>query len=292
MKAPTVLLALALASAFALPRAATPARAAEANPERTVLLTAPANLPPALLGERVHAQVGVRAHVSAPGLVDSALAVSGDPRLRQAAEASVRWWVFAPSPRAGWETVTVPFEAGADAPGLHPDVISMARASEARGDLPTALAAWTGALERTGTSPVAENPWEFREHVLSIVRRMPSRPEPPLVVFAAANRVRASQLRTMARGDHADLVKRFDDAIAGAPWWADLWLWRAGSLAGCGRTAEALRSLKTYRLASADTAGVAFANRLIVRLATSDTVGVCEAVKTWQVVTESPDDRR
>ncbi len=295
MKTPIVpfaLLALVFAAPFALPRSATPARAAEAGPEREVLLTAPVNLPSALLGQHVNARIGVRAHVSPTGLVESAHAVSGDPRLREAAEASVRWWVFAPAPRAEWETVTVPVEVSADAPGIRPDVIGMARESEAHGDLATALAAWTGALERTGRSPLVENPWEFREHVLAIVRRMPSPPEPPYVVFATARQTRASQLRAVARGTHVDLVKRFDDELAGAPWWADLWMWRAGSLAGCGRTAEALRSLKFYRLASTDTAGVAFADRLITRLAAADTVGVCEAVKTWRVVTEAPGDRR
>lgn len=282
------LLAACLALACAAPpvgAGATGVPAAGPAP-RAVLLTAPADLPPELLGTKVSAEVAVRALVAPSGLVDSARAVSGDPRLRASAEAAARWWVFAPAEGRDWITVTVPVTAGEDAEPLHPDVLAIARESEAGGDLRTALASWVGALNRLGRSPVVLNEWAIREHAMALARRIT--PPPPLgdAIGGAARGARGQQLRTVARSGHMELVERFDRALARAPWWDEPYLWRAGSLAGCGRTAEALRSLRAYRLASADSAGVAFAGRMIDRLAAADTVGVCESIKTWGVVSE------
>lgn len=262
--------------------------AAPAVPAREPLLTAPASLPASMLGQAVSAKVRVRAHVAPSGLVDSTRATSTDPRLRESAEAAVRWWVFPPAERAAWLTVDVPIEAAADASGLHPDVLALARDAEARGDLPTALASWVGALRRAGTSPVVNNPWSLREHAIAVARRMPAPPATGNSVFAIARGARTEQLRTVARANHEQLVVRLDEALTAAPWWDEPWLWRAGSLAGCGRTAEALRSLRAYRLASSDSAGLAFASSLVTRLVAADTVGVCEAVKTWRVKLEPP----
>lgn len=230
--------------------------------------------------------VGVRVLVSTDGLVDSARAVSGDPSLRSSAEAAARWWVFAPGAKREWVAVSVPFSAAADAVELHPDVIAMAREAERSGDLPAALASWVGALNRLGTSPVVANEWAIREHTFSIARRISPPPLPGSAVGARARGARNSQLRTVARAAHLDLVTKFDTALLAAPWWPEPYLWRAGSLAGGGQAAEALRSLRAYRLASSDTAGVAFAGRLVPRLAAGDNVGVCEAIKTWGVTSE------
>lgn len=272
---------------LALACAAPPAAASATDaPPRTVLLTAPADLPPELLGTKVAAAIGVRALVAPSGLVDSATAVSGDERLRPSAEAAARWWVFAPAGERQWITVTVPVTAAEDAEALHPDVLAIAREAEAGGDLPTALASWVGALSRLGMSPVALNEWAIREHAMALARRITPPPVPGDLVGGTARGARGQQLRTVGRMGHMDLLGRFDYALLRAPWWDEPYLWRAGSLAGCGRTAEALRSLRAYRLASADSAGVAFAGRLIDRLAAADTVGVCEAIKTWRVVSE------
>lgn len=276
-------LALASLAAGGALAAAPPEPAA---PEREALLTVPAGLPPALLGRNVAAKLTVRAFVAPSGLVDSARAVAGDERLRGAAEEAVRWWVFAPAPGPSRVTVTVPIEAGADAAPLHPDVIAMARQAESAGDHATALASWTGALARRGTSPVVLNEWALREHAIGVARRLPHDPPAGSAVGATARGARGEQLRTVARARHAELVERFDHALLRAPWWDEPYLWRAGSLAGCGRAAEALRSLRAYRLATRDTAGAAFAGRMIERLAAADTVGVCEAIKTWRVVSE------
>lgn len=278
---------LAIVAVTAAPAATPGSRAGDTPaPAREVLLAVPADLPPALLGEKVSAKLAVRVHVTAAGLVDSARAVSGDPRLRASAEASARWWVFAPAAADGPLTVTVPVAAERDAEGLRPDVLAMARESEAHGDLPTALAAWVGALGRVGTSPVTSNEWAIREHTMALARRMSPPPRLPNAVWGPVRAARGQQLRTVARARHLELVAQFDAALLSAPWWDEPYLWRACSLAGCGRTAEALRSLRAYRLASADTGGVAFAGRLIDRLAAADTVGVCEAIKTWRVVSE------
>jgi hypothetical protein len=153
-----------------------------------------------------------------------------------------------------------------------------------------ALTAWVGALARVGTSPVAGNEWAFREHAVAVVRRMPAPPPPGDELSGAAMGARTEQLRTVARSAHLALLPKFDHALAGAPWWAEPYLWRAGSLAGCGRTPEALRSLRFFRLATGDSAGSAFAARMIDRLAASDTIGVSAAIKTWGV-SVGPDGR-
>lgn len=253
---------------------------------RPALLTVPADVPAEKLGGPLHASVTVRALVSPAGLVDSARAVAGEARLRAPAEAAVRWWVFPPAKGRAWLEVAVPFSATGDEAPLHPDVLALARESETRGDLATALAAWVGALNRVGLSPVVNNEWGIREHAIAIARRMPEPPRAGDAITARARGARGAQLRTVARADHMGLVESFDAALAAAPWWAEPYLWRAGSQAGCGRTAEALRSLRAYRIASSDTAGIAFASRLIDRLAAADTVGVSEAVKTWGVASE------
>lgn len=283
-----VRLALAAAVAFALAAASAPPSHPDAGAggARAALLTVPADLPPALLGEAVAAKLTVRVAVSPEGLVDSAVAVAGDARLRASAEAAARWWVFTPAARPATLTVSVPVEAARDAADLRPDVLAMARESEAHGDLPTALAAWVGALARVGTSPTVANEWAIREHAIALARRMSPPPPLPNVVWGPARGARGQQLRTVARAKHVELVAQFDTALREAPWWDEPYLWRAGSLAGCGRTAEALRSLRAYRLASTDTAGIAFAERLMSRLAAADTIGVCEAVKTWRVTAE------
>lgn len=284
LRAAPALAALACAALVSFPLLAHTAAPPAAT--RAVLLTAPADLPPAQLRKSVAATVGVRVLVSAEGLVDSARAVSGDPSLRPSAEAAARWWVFAPGERREWVAVTVPFSAGADAVPLHPDVIAMARDAERAGDLPAALASWVGALNRLGTSPVVSNEWTIREHTFSIARRISPPPMPGGAIAARARGARNSQLRTVARAEHLDLVAQFDTALLAAPWWPEPYLWRAGSLAGGGQAAEAMRSLRAYRMASGDTAGVAFAGRLIPRLAAGDNLGVCEAIKTWGVTSE------
>ena len=40
--------------------------------------------------------------VSTAGVVDSAVALAPERGLREAAEASVRWWVFQPGPARAW----------------------------------------------------------------------------------------------------------------------------------------------------------------------------------------------
>ena len=280
--------ALAFAALLSLPflaHAATPAPAQPAA-DRATLLTAPADLPASQLGRKVAASIGVRVLVTAEGLVDSARATSGDPTLRPSAEAAARWWVFAPGDRREWVAITVPVSASADAAELHPDVLALAREAERGGDLTTALASWVGALNRLGTSPVVVNEWAIREHTFALARRISPPPLPGGAIAARTRGARNSQLRTVARAAHLDLVAQFDEALRAAPWWPEPYLWRAGSLAGGGQVAEALRSLRAYRLASSDTAGVAFAGRLIPRLAAGDDVGVCEAIKTWGVTTE------
>lgn len=281
--------AFAFAALLSLPfvaQAAAPPKPAQPAPARAVLLTAPADIPSAQLGRKIATMIGVRVLVTPEGLVDSARATSGDPALRPSAEASARWWVFAPGERREWVPVTVPVSAGTDAADLHPDVLALAREAERSGDLETALASWVGALNRLGTSPVVVNEWAIREHTFALARRISPPPLPGSAVAARARGARNSQLRTVARAAHLELVAQFDTALLAAPWWPEPYLWRAGSLAGAGQAAEALRSLRAYRLASSDTAGVAFAGRLIPRLAAGDETGVCEAIKTWGVTTE------
>jgi hypothetical protein len=289
--APVLAAALALAASLLLaPRTgAAPAARPATRPPRATLSTVPADLPAEMLGEKVSAIVTVRALVAPSGLVDSTRAEDGDERLRPSAEAAVRWWVFAPGRSREWVAVRVPFEADADAEPLYPDVIAIARQSESDGDLPTALAGWVGALARLGKSPVVRNEWTIREHTMAIAHRMPPI-YPGGELEGTESAARGEQLRTVARSAHLDLLARFDHVLAGAPWWDEPYLWSACSYAGCGRGADALRSLRAYRLATTDSAGSAFAARMIDRLAVSDTTGVSAAIRTWRVVME-PEDR-
>jgi hypothetical protein len=288
VRAAAVLACLALAMASApSPRTAV---AGEAPAARAVLSTVPADIPQDRVGETLKAQVTVRAFVAPSGLVDSATAVTGDERLRAAAEAAVRWWVFAPARTGAWATVTVPFEGHDDDEPLRPDVLALAQQAEAGGDSATALAALAGALARIGRSPAVNNEWSVRERALAIARRMHAPPYPGDELSGGARAARGEQLRTVTRAGHEALVAQFDRVLAGAPWWDEPYLWRAGSLSGAGRVPEALRSLRAYRLGSRDTAAAAFAGRMIDRLAAADTLGVTSAIKAWRV-TVGPEDR-
>jgi hypothetical protein len=250
---------------------------------RAVLLTVPADVPDAMLGEAFTAKIGVRALVAPSGLVDSTAAVDGDERLRASAETAVRWWVFAPARTAGWTTVSVSIEGHDDDEPLRPDVLALASQAETAGDDATALAALTGALARHGMSPTVNNDWGVRERALVINKRRPALYPPGDELVGIAQVARGEQLRTVTRVGHAALVAQFDKVVTGAPWWDEPYLWRAGSLAGTGNTAEALRSLRAFRLGTRDSAASVFAARLIDRLAAADTLGVSAAIKTWRV---------
>jgi hypothetical protein len=277
-------LALAcLASAPALHAAAPPAPAA-----RAVVSSVPADIPSDLIGDSLSASVTVRALVAPSGLVDSATAVAGDERLRAAAEAAVRWWVFAPARAASWASVNVPFEGRDDDEPLRPDVLALARDAEAGGDDAGALAALSGALARLGRSPAVNNEWSVRERALAMTRRRSALFPPGDALTGAAQSARGEQLRAVTRVDHAALVTRFDQVLAAAPWWDEPYLWRAGSLAGTGRVADALRSLRAFRLGTRDSEAAAFAGRMIDRLAAADTLGVNAAIKTWRVPADPP----
>jgi hypothetical protein len=288
MRTPPVLFLVAALCAPLAARAAVAPRAAAVPPAdtsagthvREVLSPVLADLPLAASAQHVYGDVVVRALVSPMGIVDSALAVSGDHRLRPAAETAVRWWIFRPGPAREWSTVTVTIPpADAEELPLNPDVVAMARAAEAHGEMRAAVDAWTGALARVGRHSSLRNEWAIREHLLRIARSMNPPPVPANFIAVHARSWHGEQERTVTTQAHAALVESFAEAVNGAPWWPEPYLWRAASLLGAGRLPAALRDLRAYRLGVRDTEGVALADRVLLRLAAGDTLGACEMLK-------------
>lgn len=238
----------------------------------------PADVPEDVLDARTAGTVELRAHVAATGAVDSVVVVSGDRGLRDAAAAAVRWWIY-PRGTPHWTLARVRIDGDVDVNPLRPDVLAMARDAERDGRPREALDAWLGALARVGDHPALANAWAIREHIVRLVARM--RPQPPLPKSAErdATVARVAQQHAVASGEHADLVVRFDGALAAAPWWAEAYQWRAASLLACGRTPDALRSLRLFRLGATDAASRAIADRALELIAHGDTLVASQWLK-------------
>jgi len=265
-------LPLLLALALATPLAAAPPAS------REVLSRVPADVPRAALAAHLKGDVVVEALVAPTGVVDSVRA-QGDPRLRGAAEAAVRWWIFSPAATSDWVRVNVAIDGTVGDEPLNPDVLAMARDAEKTGDLRGAIDAWTGALHRAGRHPSIRNEWAIRGHVIQLAARMKTPPPPPHAAQVHAEGARIKQDRTLARSLHADLVTIFDASLLDAPWWSEAYQWRAASEAGCGRITDAMRSLLAFRLGTSDSTNQALADSALAGLAASDTLGVSELLK-------------
>ncbi len=250
--------------------------AAQAAAEPAVLSRVPADVPDAALAARLRGTVTLRVRVSTAGLVDSVRALAGDPRLREAAAGSVRWWIFAPPARPAWTTVAIGIDGRQDADPLTPDVLAIGRDAERRGAWWEAVDASVGALQRLGSNPRLLNEWTIRERAIRCARHAPDRMQLPGPVMTACQNARGRQTRTLARSDHEEFVKTFDQALLLAPWFADGYQWRAASLLQCGRGFDAMRTLALFREAAADSAARSLANRAIARLATGDTLGTAQ----------------
>lgn len=282
---------LSLASVATVAPAATPSArragpAAAAKLPPTVALTPvlqPAvDVPQAALDAQLSGTVTMLVRVTRAGYVDSVRVLTGDPRLRTAATDVARWCVYAPqAPQAEpvWTTLAVTVNGKIEPEPLNPDVIAIAREAERAKDWNNALAAWTGALQRLGTHPSLANEWALREHALRASRQMKPIPQAPGETQGNARGARTQQERVVARGQHEDVVGIFDTVLKTAPWWIDPYLWRASSLAGCGRSAEAVRSLRFYLLGAPDSAGTWLATTALAQIAAGDTLGASELIK-------------
>ena len=240
--------------------------------ELAVISRVPADAPQAALDAKLAGEVRVRVRVQRDGLPDSAVAVSGDPRLRGSAAAAARWWIFAPPPRVTWTTVTVPVDGREPAEPLVPDVLAIARANERAGDWQGAIDAWVGALARVGRTPLLRNEWAIREHTVRLAQRMKGMPRISGEMAGTATAARGQQGHLVTGEDHERLAHEIDEALDVAPWWADAYEWRAASLANCGRGNDAMRSLELFRIGSRDSADRALAERGLAGLAAGDTV--------------------
>jgi TonB family protein len=269
----TLALAALVATAGAAPRAGS--SAASLLP----LSTVPADVPQAALDARLKGDVVVRVHVSRLGLVDSASVVSGDARLREAAVAAARWYLYAPQPAPAWTTTTVAIDGTVEAEPLPLDILAMAREAEHAGDFRASLDAWAGALNRCGTHPTIRNPWAIREHVAELQQHLPAAPELLGESRGTAVAARVRQQRTVSRAEHAELVLKFEDAERNLPWWDELYQWDAASLVGAGRSQDAIRALLVFRAATRDSASRHRADRAIAGIAAGDTVMVGEMLK-------------
>ena len=279
MKTRAALFTLACALAATVAGAATSAPSAPHAVALTPVLAVTPDVPQAALDAQLSGRVALLVRVNAAGLVDSVRVTSGDPRLRAAATDAARWTVFAPQPAPVWSALSVTIDGRQEAEPLNPDVLTLAREAEAAKDWPNALAAWTGALQRLGTHPSLANDWAIREHTLRVAARFPVMPGVPGETAGLARGARIEQERAVASAKHADLVAAWDKALVVAPWWADVYLWRAGSLAACGRSAEARRSLRFYQLGAADSTGRWLASTALRMLAAGDSLGASELIK-------------
>lgn len=267
--------------AFLLALCAVPATRAGAAtlPVLDPVLTVAPDVPQAALDAQLTGRVVLSVRVSRAGLVDSVRVTSGDERLRAAAVGAARWTVFAPQPAPVWTTLTLSIDGRLEPEPLNPDVLGMAREAEAANDGANALVAWTGALRRLGTHPSIANEWVIRERTLGIARRYPAVAGVPGETAGLARGARTEQERVVASARHADLVAKWDEALAVAPWWPDPYLWRAGSLAACGRSAEARRSLRFYQLGATDSTGRWLAATALQMIAGGDSLGASELIK-------------
>lgn len=277
MNARAALLGLGLALALcAVP--ATSARGATLPVLEPVLTVAP-DVPQAALDAQLAGRVVLSVLVSRVGLVDSVTVTSGDARLRTAAIDAARWTVFEPQSAPVWTTLTVSIDGRLEPEPLSPDVLGMAREAEAANDGANALVAWTGALRRLGTHPSLTNEWTIRERALRIARSYPALAGVPGETAGMARGARTEQERVVVGSRHAALVAKWDHALTVAPWWPDPYLWRAGSLAACGRSAEARRSLRFYQLGATDSTGRWLASTALQMLAGGDSLGASELIK-------------
>ncbi|MBI5168152.1 MAG: hypothetical protein HZA61_01555 [Candidatus Eisenbacteria bacterium] len=280
-RAALLVLSLALFASGAA-AATKPAAAAAKLPPTVALapvLQPPADVPQAALDAQLKGTVTLLAHVTRPGYVDSVRVLSGDARLRETATAVARWCVYAPQAAPVWTTLTVTVDGKVEPEPLNPDVLAIAREAEGAKDWNNALAAWTGALQRLGTHPSLTNEWALREHALRTSRQLHPVPQAPGDTQGNARGARTQQERVVARGQHEDVVGIFDTVLKTAPWWSDPYLWRASSLAGCGRSAEAVRSLRFYLLGAPDSAGTWLATTALAQIAAGDTLGASELIK-------------
>ncbi|MFN8589144.1 MAG: energy transducer TonB [Candidatus Eisenbacteria bacterium] len=275
-RAALFLLASALVATVA--SAAGPAALAPLTPLTPVLEVTP-DVPQAALDAGLSGRVTLQVRVSRDGLVDSVRVTSGDPRLREAAIAAARWTVYAPQPAPAWTALAYTLNGAVEAEPLNPDVLTMAREAEAAKDWNNALAAWTGALARLGTHPALANVWSLREHSVRVAAHAGAAAHPGGETTSLAQTARGEQERAVASGKHADLVAIWDRVLKEAPWWGDIYLWRAGSLAACGRSAEARRSLRFYQLCPNDSSGRWLAGTALRMLAAGDSLGACELIK-------------
>lgn len=281
-RAALLVLALALAASVSNATTAAPHRAAAGAPatvELTPVLRPAADVPQAAIDAKLSGKVELALRVTRAGYVDSVRVLSGDSRLRTAASDVARWCIYAPLSEPAWTHLTVEIDGAVEPEPLNPDVIAMAREAEGTKDWNNALAAWTGALQRLGSHPSLANEWALREHALHVSRQLKPVPPAPGEMQGNARGARTQQERVVARGQHEDIVGIFDNVLRTAPWWIDPYLWRASSLAGCGRRAEAVRSLRFYLLGAPDSAGTWLATTALAQLAAGDSLGASELIK-------------
>jgi hypothetical protein len=271
MVRPSRLLPLVLLAASGL-LAALPQPGGTAAVGPVVVSRVDADVPQAALDAHLRGTVSVRVRVTRMGLVDSAIAVAGDPRLRASAVASARWWIFTPQRTPAWTSVAITIDGRAPADPLSPDLLAIERDAEHRGAPWEAIDACSGALQRLG-APQVRNEWAIRGHAVRLSHGILDRLHVPGALMADCLNQRGRQDRTMARDDHEEMVETFDRALLVCPWWADGYQWRAASLLMAGRGIEAIRTLVLFRDAAADTAARSIANRALAAVTRGDSLG-------------------
>ncbi len=138
-------------------------------------------------------------------------------------------------------------------------------------DVRSALDAWTGVGLRAG-HPLVADAWSARARAIALAARLPKPPAIPLAAQGKARGAHNSLLRTMARGDNEDHVRRLSEALQEAPWYADAYRWRAAARAMAVQRDDAMRDLICYALAARDSEAIALTDRALRALAVRDTI--------------------
>ena len=275
-------LALVLLAAATPPRPADPA-SVSAAPGFTAYDALPAvrsrvaaNLPADALDLSRPVTVRVQAWIDSLGVVRAARVIKGGTPFDSAAVDAVRWWLFDPARRGGRaipSVVTLPFTVErADADALVPDVLELALAAERAGDTRNALDAWTGVGARVGEYPLFGDPWTVSARVLRLAERLPKRPDVPLRTEGEAKGTYNLMLRNIARGDNEDYVSNYGRVLRVAPWYTEVYRWRASARAACGQRDDAMRDVLVWRSTVRDSAACALADRALIALAARDTL--------------------
>jgi TonB family protein len=245
-----------------------------------------ADAPQALFEGRARGPVELRVLVGEDGTARDVRVAGGPGPLDRAAVDAAWWWLFRPAmrrgvPAAAWTTIRLRFPPVEDVSPLDPteDVARMAREAESDGDLENAIAYWSGLISRAGRHPSQQNAWQGRAEAIRVAKRMKPAPELSSNIGADFRHVRGELSRAVSTWSFAKWVKPLEEITAAAPWHGESYRYLGAACAGGDRRFDAMRAAQCYRLAAADSAGRARADKALRQLSAGDLLGASVTLK-------------